>query len=377
MSNKAYFERDVKNRVDELDKQEDMMCIGLLSLSSYSSSARATMLTQHLTQALVPDHPEIPAVCTGYEQMFGEFSVSYKRAESELKVIKKIEKFPGYVYTLLVYDAEKNYYDIITRNEANDMAEHYGYKYNNEVIDKYKEGDIIKKNTVLYRPPAIDEDGNFMYGVNGKVVYVVSQETIEDAVVVSESFAKKLSTTKVDDCYVQINDNDIPLNLYGDKETYQAFPYVGEKTKDSILCGMRRRNKSFDQLNLKNNNLRKVAPNDSIFQFIGDYKVIDIDIWSNKEYDEIPDMPAYKQVKEHYRMALQYYTEIYETFGELIAKKKKYSPELSRLYAKARDYLDPSCKYTEDEKPFSNIIMKFTLTKSCNLIRGCKISGRY
>lgn len=377
MSSKAYFEKEIKHRMKELDDPEDILCIGSLSLASYSSSSRSQMLVQHLVQALVPTNPEVPGVLTGYEHMFGYYSPSYKKTDTKLKIIKKICKYDDYVYTLLVYDPKKDQYDIIQRNEVKNMAESYGYKYDNKVIDSYKEGDTIPKNTMLYKSPCFDENENFQYGVNAKVVYVVSQETIEDAVVVSESFAKKLSTTKVDTCDVPFNDNDIFLNLYGDNEEYKCFPDIGEKTKKSIVCATRRKNKIMDQLNMKNSNLKKIFPNDDVFQVLGNYTIVDIDIWCNKPYDELPTLPAYKQINSYYKRLIDYYTEIYETFKELIDNNCNYSQELSRLYAKARDFLDPSCRYADEDKMFSNMIIEFTMAKTEKLRRGCKLCGRF
>lgn len=377
MANKAYFEKEIKERASELDNLEDMLCVGLTSLASYSSSARSSMLTQHLVQALVPNNPEVPGVMTGYEYMFGKYSPSYKKTDSKLKIIKKISKHGDYVYTLLVYDPKHDKYDIIQRNEVKNMAESYGFKYNNEVIDSYSEGDTIPKNTMLYKSPCFDEEENFMYGVNAKVMYTISQETIEDAVVISESFAKKLSTTKVDTCTIPFNDNDIFLNLYGDNGEYKCFPNVGEKTKKSIVCATRRKNKMLDQLNLKNSNLKRIFPNDDVFQILGNYTIVDIDIWSNKSYDEISNKPAYKQVKETYKNLMDYYSEIYETFKEIINNGDNYSQEFSRLYAKARDFLDPTCKYVDEDKMFSNMVIEFTMMKSEKLRRGCKLCGRF
>lgn len=374
---KSYFEKEIKNRVKELDSMEDVLCIGSLSLASYASSARSAMLTQHLVQALVLNKPEIPGVSTQYEHMFGHFSTSYYKTDKKLKVIRKIQKYGDNVYTLIVQDKD-GMYDIIERRDAKHLAESYGYKINNEEIDKYNAGDKISKDTVLYKSPCMDEYENFMYGVNAKCVYVVSEETIEDSIVVSESFAKKMATTKVDTCSVMINDNDIPLNMYGTNKEYKSFPDVGEKMKDSILCATRRKNKVLDQLHLKNSNLKKLYPNDDVFQFQDNYKVVDIEIWANKPYDEIPDIPAYRQVKDYYKRNIDYYTEIYNVFGKIIETEgTKYSKEFSRLYAKARDFLDPGAKYVEDGKMFSNIMMRFTLTKSVKLYDGCKLCGRY
>ena len=375
--NKAYFEQDILERMDELENKDDLLCIGLNTLASYASSARSTMLTQHLIQAEVPDNPEIPAVSTGYEKLFGKYSMSYKKTKSKLKVIDKIVKFDDYVYTLIVYDQKKKMYDILQRNEVRNLDESYGYTVNNSEIDSYDINDTINKDTILYKSPCMDDHGNFMYGLNAKVAYVVSQDTIEDAAVISESFAKKYSVTNVKSCMVPINDNDVLLNLYGDKNVYKAFPEVGEYTKKSIMCGTRRKNKSYDILNLKNNNLRKMIPGDDIYQFYGNYKVVDINIWSNKTIDDIPDLPAYDQLRVNFTKITNYYKEIYDKLDKIISSGEKYSVPLSRLYAKARDFLDPECKYVEDDKMFSNILMEFIVSKTEPFHVGCKISGRY
>ena len=374
---KSYFEKEVKQRVKELDSMEDVLAIGSLTLASYASSARSAMLTQHLVQALVPNNPEVPGVSTGYEHMFGEYSNSYKRTDKKLRIIKKIQKYGDTVYTLLVQDKDGKY-DIIQRQEVKHLAESYGYRINNECIDSHSQGDKIDKNTILYKSPCMDEYGNFMYGVNAKCIYVVSSETIEDAIVVSESFAKKMATTKVDKCSVMINDNDVMLNMYGDADEYKAFPDIGEKMKDSIICATRKRNKTLDQLTMKNSNLRKLYPSDDVFQIQDNYYVGDINVWANKSYDEIPDIPANAQLKKYYKRNIDYYTEIFNLFGKIInTPGTKYSKEFSRLYAKARDFLDPGCKYAEDEKIFSNLLIEFTLFKSVKLFRGCKLCGRY
>lgn len=376
---KEYFDQQIKERVDELDSFEDVLCIGKLSLASYSSSARAQMFTQHLVQSWVPKNPEIPKVLTGYEHMFGKYSGSEKIAESDLEIVKKISKYDDYVYTLIVFDRDKGEYDIIQRNEVKNLAESHGYVINNNEIDSYDEGDTISEGTVLYRSPSTDEYGNFMYGVNAKVIYTISPETIEDAIVISESFSKKLSVTKVDNCMVPINDNDIPLNLYGDKKHYKSFPDIGEMMKKSILCGTRRRDKLYDQYNLKNSNLRKIFANDSIYQFMGNWKVVDIDLWSNKSIDDIPDIPAYSQVKKYLAKVNKYWKEIYDELDAIIHNDEghTYTQSLSHLYAKARDYLSEDTKYSYDDKMFSNIIMEFTIAKDEPLRRGCKLCGRF
>ena len=113
MSSKAYFAEEVRERAKELDSPEDTLCVGSVTMSSYSSSARSNMVAQHLVQALVPNKPEVPGVATSYEELFGAFSTSSKKTTSKLKTVKKIVKHDDYVYTLLVYNSDDDMYDIV------------------------------------------------------------------------------------------------------------------------------------------------------------------------------------------------------------------------------------------------------------------------
>ena len=98
---------------------------------------------------------------------------------------------------------------------------------------------------------------------------------------------------------------------------------------------------------------------------------------SNKTIDDIPDLPAYDQLRVNFTKITNYYKEIYDKLDKIISSGEKYSVPLSRLYAKARDFLDPECKYVEDDKMFSNILMEFIVSKTEPFHVGCKISGRY
>jgi hypothetical protein len=42
---------------------------------------------------------------------------------------------------------------------------------------------------------------------------------------------------------ITINENNIPVNLYGDDNVYKCIPDIGEEIKDSILIALRREKK--------------------------------------------------------------------------------------------------------------------------------------
>ena len=374
---KEYFEEEIRERAQELDSKDDMLSVGLLTLASFTSSERAQMFTQHIVQSWVLNNPEVPRIFTGYEQMFGEYSGSIKTNKHKCKIHRKIQKHGDWIYTLVTYDKSKDFYDIIQRNEVKHLSEIYGYRINNETIDSYNEGDTIHKNEMLYRAPSTDEYRNYKYGMNAKIAYLISSKTIEDGIVVSKSFAKKMSCTYVEKVAVPLNENDILLNLFGDKKNYKSFPNLGEYTKDSIICATRRRDKIYDQYNLKNSKLREISSSDTIYQKLGDWQVCDIDLWINKDVDLIPSTPAYKQLKDCAIRIRNYWLDVYNTLDEIISSGSEYSQELSQLYAKARDYLDDSAKFAHEDRMFSNIVMEFTIAKTEPLRVGCKLAGRF
>jgi hypothetical protein len=374
---------EIRERELTLEQTEDILSVGKLSIAQFASSARATMLTQHLPQAAVPNNPEIPATYTGHENMFGHYSCTYHETESKLEVVKKIlkYKFSDFNYVLVTYDPKKKVYDVIERREVKNMAESFGFRYNNTGIDKYRDGDIIPKNKMLFKSPTLDDHKNFMYGLQANVAYLIAQDTIEDAVAVTDVYAERASITKVTSCRIPMNDNDIWLDICGDGKVYKSFANIGEWTKDSVIAASRRKDKRTAQHSMKNYNLRKIFHDDDLYQELGDWQIVDVDIWCNKTLDEIPDDQSHAQIKSYYASLLEYHQELFDLLGDIIdnadEKGHTYSTALSRMYAEARDVLDPNCKWTDNGRMFSNMIVEFTYAKSEPLRAGSKITGRF
>ena len=156
-----------------------------------------------------------------------------------------------------VYDKDKEMYDVIERKDVEDLTEKYGFQYDNSGINNYKVGDTIHKGDTLSKSTSYDEYGNYGFGKNVKAMYLVDLDTLEDAIVVSESLAKSMKSTEVEKVKVPINDNDFLLNLYGDNDNYKAFPDIGEFTNDKILCVKRRIINSQILFDLKSGNSKK------------------------------------------------------------------------------------------------------------------------
>ena len=76
-------------------------------------------------------------------------------------------------------------------------------------LDKLEVGDKINKGEVIYKSTSYDEDNNYCYGKNVTFMYLMDNDTIEDAIKVSKSLADSLLNTEVETVSVSLNDNDI------------------------------------------------------------------------------------------------------------------------------------------------------------------------
>ena len=269
---------DMKKVEERLNSPEEMLGRGLLQpFSAANSGARKIMHGTQLEQRLPLMHAEVPLIQTGYENQFGTKSSSFLTAESDYEVIAKIQKFsfkPDHHYYLILKDDLHRRIAMLERVSYKHITETYGYLYNNNQIDSFKIGDKIYKDEVIQKSQAFDDFNNRTDGLNLMTAYLSSEPTMEDGIIISESAAKKLVSPLLKSVSIIINDNDIPLNTYGDDSNYKSFPDVGETIKNSILCAIRREKKEEALFSQSYNKLKDIMMSDDRFTLEG--RVIDI-----------------------------------------------------------------------------------------------------
>lgn len=364
----------------EFNFTDDIFGMTLLTNPGYISSSRSLMYTSHLRQFVNLVNPDIPRVFTNYENSVGKLSTGYYEAKNDYEVYAKVSRFEdsgldNHLYLLFIYDKKNDKYDVITKEAVTNLTEKFGYGYKTDIMDSKEVGDAIEKGEVLYRSTSYDDDMNYRFGTNVKVMYALDNHTIEDAIICSESFSKRLISKEIEEVSVSLNDNDLLCNIYGDANEYKAFPDIGENTKDKIICAKRRIHNNQVLYDLKKSNLRKINfMNDNLYYIDG--KVIDIVIYSNKTLEELPDNIFNKQIRKYLEMQNKFYTNVYHICKDIIKSGSKYSNDIAYYFKKAKDVLDPDVKWREESSVFSNMIIKFLVERDSALTIGQKISGR-
>lgn len=372
-------EQAIEQKEREFHGKDDHLGLTLMTFPQYISATRSTMFTNHLKQFNVLNQPEFPYVFTNYENIFGKNSSSLQLADHDYKVVARIEKFkdyPGHLYCLFIYDEDDDKYDVIFRKVSENLTEKYGYLINNESLDKLEIGDEISRGDVLYKSTSFDEDNNYCFGLNARIAYIEDPGNVEDAYVVSESFAKRCISHKCDSVKISLNDNDFLLNLYGDGKQYKGLPDINEEVDHHIICAKRRIYNDQVLYDMKKSNMMKISPMSDKLYFARGY-VIDIDIYCNKPLDKIPIVDYNDQLVYYLKNQNRYYKELFEQCDKIVKSGSKYSADIGFMHQRAKNILDPKYQWKDNESIFSNMIIEVQVDRDISLSAGSKITGRY
>lgn len=359
-----------------IEKPDYMLGKGLnMPFAASNSGSRKIMFGIQAEHRLPLIDPDVPFIQTGYENEFGRHSSSFVQIDHNLEVIGKVSKFswlPNYHYYIFALDRDSDTLHVFERKMYKHITEKYGYLYNNKQLDDLEVGDKVPKGTVVQKSSSFDEYNNRMDGKNLITIYSSCEETMEDAIVISESASKKLTSPLVKEIDIIINDNDIPLNLYGDMTDYKIFPNIGEDIVNSILCGFRREKKEECLFSQSYARLRELNISDQRYTVAG--KVVDVDIFVNAPEKLIENIYN-KQLQVYYNENIRMRQEIVALITPFIESGCEMSYDLQRLYSDSRDILNGKQYFSE--RVYSNIIMKITVVEEIPVSRGDKLCNRY
>lgn len=367
-------DKQIQESIKDLPDENYMLGRTLMQpFKPANSGSRALMSSIHVEHLMVPTRGEVPIIQTGFETAFGKYSTSYIEADSDYKVVHRIDKFSFNKnhYYLIVQDLRTGEYDVIERVTYKHNTESYGYMWNNSNLDKLKPGDIIHENDPIKMSTGFDEYGNKMNGVNLLTMYLSCAQNMEDSIIISETAAKKLETNLIKNTSITINDNDILLNLYGNNGEYKTFPDIGEKIQNGIFCSIRRLENDNILYSLSQQRLRDIMISDR--NILMDGFVADIDVYCNN-IEALGESTYNKQLYKYYQERINFCKQVYEFVGP-IAMNCKMSYALQKLYAICRDTI--LGKQFFKDKQFNNVIMEITVVQPLLMEPGDKLADRY
>lgn len=227
--------------------------LGVASLNpgdQHDSSSRKQMFHTHLGQALHVKDCTPRRLQTGMEREYGRYTFNITMP-CDASIIRILDKYPqtygtGGInenpMTVVVYeDIDTKTVGVLELTRFHSIHQNFGYRYNyRPITSKLYPGAHIAKDTVIAASPSITEEGDYMYGAETEVAFMSLPAVIEDGVIASESYVRRLTTKAYGNRIVQWGKEFYPLNLYGDDDNYKPFPDIGETIRaDGLLFALR------------------------------------------------------------------------------------------------------------------------------------------
>ena len=335
-----------------------------------TDGSRLNMFLSQVPQILTLNKAEAPLVFSRFENQVGKYSrgMGYVaiREKCELAAEVVISPFEKYMF----FKFEDGSVDVKHYKSVTRLTESYGYE--NDLVDhggktEFDEGDLLFRNRMY------DDDLNLRYGVNLKAVFLANEgQTFEDGIMISEEAAKKFEHTAVYDAVVTINNNDVLLNLLGDKDVYKPHPGIGEDIVNGILCARRRLNYSTALVDFRDGGFAIDPSIDTAFFFKG--KVVGIEVFSNLSEEELAK-PQNQFVKNLVDNQINNWSCVEDTIEEFRREGYDLRQDCSYLLQKAKDMLSGK-KFSYDRSEFEGTTLRFTIMRRVPFQVGSKISNR-
>lgn len=393
-----------------------------------NSAYRGQMFSIHQEHALVLTNPDRAFVSTGHETRMGEYSSVFKRAEDNLTVVGKVQKYPSipnHHYWLIVANPKTTTLDVIERTSYRHTTESFGYLYNNSLLDnlvpisdtdslaevemyvngsefdrqtnhhrsltqdysiEYRTDEVVDKaieaSSTIYagevykKSTSFDDANNYCMGCNMLVAYMDENQLTEDPVKISRSAANRFKSAEIKPVTIKVNENDIFVNCHGDisKGIYKPLPDVGEHIHGNTLYCLRRENKEDALYTQSIEQLSKPMMSDETTPLQG--MVVDIDVHCNNP----------SGLDSYYNQQLKYYWDNSNRYCEELVsfvdgwmdnhRSYKMSHDLEMIYENFKRHIE-GVQFINDDKPFNNIIVDVVVVELSTITTGDKVSNRY
>ena len=258
-----------RNKVNQLHP-ELLSTQNLNPFSGNDSASRKQMMAGNMPQVLSLINPTRRTLMTGMEPEYAKyvFKIEMPVDAYVIDVIDRVQStnvrgsLKRNPETVVIYESiDTGEVGMLRIPEYMSFHKRFGFEQIKikENMEKLKPGNAIEAGTVFARPATVTEEGEYMYGREARCAWITLPAVIEDGAIISETFARSLSTYIYEERTVSYGKDYYPLNLFGDDEVYKAYPDVGEFVgDDGILMVTRRKRDMLAPVEMTPQRLRKI-----------------------------------------------------------------------------------------------------------------------
>ena len=362
--------------------------------SGYNSSPRQSMLAKQMGQTLVIKGAEPRFIQTGNEREIGKYTFN-KTFDNNSYIVAVIPKYPHIhgpnsidyspVKTVIFEnnDDPTLELDVMYLEDHFSMHHYFGfrYKYNDNVLRRIKKGASVPAGTKVADSPGVDEHGDYAYGVNANVVLSSHPGGAEDGVIMSQSFAKKLTTTLYETREFTFGDGAVPLNIYGDDNNYKIFPDIGDRVReDGIICALREYIPELAPCDLSIDAVQHVTEFDKMQFAPPGSRVVDVTVMKGSSQPSVIFTGQEDQVMKYHDRHMAYYEEIRDVYQKMKARlgaSLAISCEFHRLLVEAEAMLDDKITLKKKRNRLAPWTVTITVEYELSAENGFKITDTH
>lgn len=309
----------------------------------FNSASRLYMWTSHRTQSLVIKGSEFPDCFSGFEKEDSQYTFDSSRRDQDVEILKVFPKYQsmrGGVggnnsphLMVLHRGLRDNKIGCFPIDRYFKITDGFGHvnKWHN-IPSALTENSYLTKDTKLITSPAM-KGSKYCVGLNANVAYMPVHQVIEDAVVVSESFAQKLESDEFRTIVINIRQDVRPLDLYYKNGESKFLPDIGEVVRDDgILCAFRPVSTTTCAADTDPMSLREVeTTRDIVFEAPPGAEIVDIDFYVNNQCR----IHSYPQVQKYLDSIEVYWRTIYDFYKQSVHNKFQMTGRFNTLVTKA------------------------------------------
>ena len=356
------------------------------------ASQRLTMVSNHFKQFVHVEEPEYPRIFSGLESEWNKRTLSLSERDSDV-IVHAVLPIQRPLNSGL--SNPNNYLCIATSVDTGDIVVFE--------ISKYAQCGLKYTPTYETRIPSVGsyvgKDDELMVssmtpygkaiGVNANVAYIAMAENVDDAVIISESLAKRMAYQELKTYTIKIKPEDLLINLHGDANNFKVMLDVGEKvTGLGRLIAKRPASHVLDISDIMDENINKITMFDTVYTTEPcsreiDSEIVAIDVNVPLSVYKKCQNEMFSQINAYYDVKINRYKTIISTMENLMSRGHDLSNHantiLTEAYIRVAEHSGDrrsKFKLMERKDMLQAYSVKITVKTKYALHEGNKLTGR-
>jgi len=295
------------------------------SFIDFNSSPRGVMLSSQVSQRIVINNPTVNSIQNSTNYELGKCTISKKLEDNVevLSVIKRRVSFKSKILERVVVfrNLETGVIDCLEMPLFSRLHNYFGFEFDvDKRVDSLNRGDLLEKDTLLAKSPALTDDGLYNMGRDVNVALMSHRDVDEDGFLVSKQFLEDFKFNIFETYTLEGGEESFFLNVNEKNGEYTPFPRIGDKiNSNGLIMASRNFDDQYAPSLYSPKACREANPifDNCVYGRNFDGEVIDVKVFkSNKRKKTLP-IGTGGTLDQHAASLVSYYKQLIDVYETL------------------------------------------------------------